>query len=305
MCSGARAATCSCTTTSSAAPSPRTPPTSPTWWSTGTVPTGCPSRPPTASADDPSKPSGQGRQVILTSGTTGVPKGASRSKDKLDLVAATALFERVPFRAFDVHAVPAPMFHSLGNAALLAGATLSHTLVLSRRFDPQPRCSARSPSTASERSPRCRSCSSASSPSPTTRSRARHVQPRGRVLLGLGAARLARHRLDGPLRRQPLQHVRLHRGRRRHHRHARRPASGAGNRRPSAAGVDVRLYDDHDRRVTGRATTGRIFVGSGLRFEGYTGGADQAGRSTGCSRRAISATGTTRGACSSAVATTT
>src|SRR3546814_18709092 len=89
-------------------------------------------------AEDPAKPERQGRQVILTSGTTGAPKGASRSKENLGagLVAATAIFQRVPFRAGDVHAVAAPMFHSLGNAALLAGGSMAHQLALSPRFDP-------------------------------------------------------------------------------------------------------------------------------------------------------------------------
>ncbi|HAS11515.1 MAG TPA: hypothetical protein DCS55_13535, partial [Acidimicrobiaceae bacterium] len=92
-----------------------------------------------ASTTDPPKPERQGRQVILTSGTTGTPKGASRSKESLGagLAAATAIFQRVPFRTEDVHAVPAPMFHSLGNASLLAAATMSHTLVLARRFEPE------------------------------------------------------------------------------------------------------------------------------------------------------------------------
>jgi fatty-acyl-CoA synthase len=34
----------------------------------------------------------------------------------------------------------------------------------------------------------------------------------------------------------------------------------------------VRLYDEDDRQVTQPNVTGRIFVGSGLRFTGYTGG---------------------------------
>ena len=38
------------------------------------------------------------------------------------------------------------------------------------------------------------------------------------------------------------------------------------------AGVDVRLYDDDDREITEPDAVGRIFVGSALRFEGYTGG---------------------------------
>src|SRR5690606_35377467 len=58
-----------------------------------------------ASADTPPKPASMSRQVILTSGTTGAPKGAARSGDTgTDLIAATGIFERVPFRYGDVHA---------------------------------------------------------------------------------------------------------------------------------------------------------------------------------------------------------
>ncbi len=38
-------------------------------------------------------------------------------------------------------------------------------------------------------------------------------------------------------------------------------------------GCHVKLYDEHDRRITRPHQRGRVFVGSGLAFEGYTGGA--------------------------------
>jgi fatty-acyl-CoA synthase len=37
-------------------------------------------------------------------------------------------------------------------------------------------------------------------------------------------------------------------------------------------GCTVRIYDDHDQRITAPNVTGRIFVGSGLKFTGYSGG---------------------------------
>ena len=47
-------------------------------------------------------------------------------------------------------------------------------------------------------------------------------------------------------------------------------APGTVGRPP--VGCTVRLYDERARRVTAPDTVGRVFVGSGLRFSGYTGG---------------------------------
>jgi fatty-acyl-CoA synthase len=47
-------------------------------------------------------------------------------------------------------------------------------------------------------------------------------------------------------------------------------APGTVGRPP--VGCTVRLYDDRGKRVTAPDTIGRVFVGSGLRFSGYTGG---------------------------------
>jgi fatty-acyl-CoA synthase len=37
-------------------------------------------------------------------------------------------------------------------------------------------------------------------------------------------------------------------------------------------GCRVTLYDDHGKKITASDTVGRVFVGSGLKFGGYTGG---------------------------------
>ncbi|HEX3608190.1 MAG TPA: AMP-binding protein, partial [Solirubrobacterales bacterium] len=47
-------------------------------------------------------------------------------------------------------------------------------------------------------------------------------------------------------------------------------APGTVGRPP--VGCTVRLYDEHAKRITAPDTIGRVFVGSGLRFSGYTGG---------------------------------
>ena len=81
-------------------------------------------------------PSEKGRVVILTSGTTGTPKGAARKQpDSLEPVAA--LFSKIPLRAREVTMVAAPMFHSWGFAHFTLGLPLSSTMLLRRKFDPE------------------------------------------------------------------------------------------------------------------------------------------------------------------------
>ncbi|HEY2438244.1 MAG TPA: AMP-binding protein, partial [Solirubrobacteraceae bacterium] len=76
---------------------------------------------------------GQGPKItILTSGTTGSPKGAPRSEPKsLSLIGG--LLSKVPFKAGEVTELCVPMFHALGFAQALVGVGLGSTLVLRRR----------------------------------------------------------------------------------------------------------------------------------------------------------------------------
>jgi acyl-CoA synthetase (AMP-forming)/AMP-acid ligase II len=79
-------------------------------------------------------PPEKGKAVILTSGTTGTPKGASRSQPKsLDPIAA--LLEIIPLRARESTMIAAPLFHSWGYVHWMLGLSLSSTIVLNRRFD--------------------------------------------------------------------------------------------------------------------------------------------------------------------------
>jgi acyl-CoA synthetase (AMP-forming)/AMP-acid ligase II len=81
-------------------------------------------------------PEDSSRFVILTSGTTGAPKGAQRTQpDTLGPLAA--LFSRIPLRAREKTMIAAPMFHSWGFAHFVLGLALSSTYVLRRRFDPE------------------------------------------------------------------------------------------------------------------------------------------------------------------------
>ncbi len=84
----------------------------------------------------PPKPGANPRIVILTSGTTGTPKGAPRSEPK-SLSVVGAILSKVPFRAGEVTILCAPMFHALGFAHMVFGMGLGSELVVHRRFDPE------------------------------------------------------------------------------------------------------------------------------------------------------------------------
>jgi len=86
-------------------------------------------------------PSRKGRVVILTSGTTGSPKGAQRRQPE-SLDPAAALFSMIPLRAREHTMLAAPMFHSWGFAHFTLGMPLSSTLVMRRKFDPEDTLSA-------------------------------------------------------------------------------------------------------------------------------------------------------------------
>jgi acyl-CoA synthetase (AMP-forming)/AMP-acid ligase II len=81
-------------------------------------------------------PAESGRVVILTSGTTGTPKGAAR-KQPDSMGPAAALFSKIPLRARETTVIAAPLFHSWGFAHFTLALPLASTLVLRRRFDPE------------------------------------------------------------------------------------------------------------------------------------------------------------------------
>jgi fatty-acyl-CoA synthase len=73
--------------------------------------------------------------IILTSGTTGTPKGANRSTPPT-LAPIGGILSHVPFKANEVTSLPAPMFHALGFLHGTIAMFLGSTLVLRRKFKP-------------------------------------------------------------------------------------------------------------------------------------------------------------------------
>jgi acyl-CoA synthetase (AMP-forming)/AMP-acid ligase II len=227
-------------------------------------------------AGDPAgvpSPDEPGRVVILTSGTTGTPKGARRSHAGLS--SAAALLSKIPYRARETTMIAAPLFHSWGLANYTLGVPLASTFVLRRRFDPEGtlRAIARHRATAlvvvpvmlqrmlelpdetldryDTSSLRVIAVSGSALPGPL----ATRVMDRfGDVLYNLyGSTEVAWATIATPADL--------------------RAAPGCAGRPP--LGTVVKLFDEHDREVP-RGQTGRIFVASGFPFEGYTGGETKA-----------------------------
>ncbi|MDX6738830.1 AMP-binding protein [Actinocorallia sp. A-T 12471] len=91
-------------------------------------------------ADGPAEPvvaPRTGRIVLLTSGTTGPPKGAAHTFGPTALVTqGLGHLMRVPLRSGDPILVAPPLFHGLGFTYLAVALGLGSPLVLRRRFDP-------------------------------------------------------------------------------------------------------------------------------------------------------------------------
>lgn len=81
---------------------------------------------------------GAGQHVILTSGTTGRPKGAARGGPggSAGIAALLALLAGMPLRRGGRTYLAAPMFHAWGFLHTTLGMILSSTFVTDRRFDP-------------------------------------------------------------------------------------------------------------------------------------------------------------------------
>jgi acyl-CoA synthetase (AMP-forming)/AMP-acid ligase II len=84
----------------------------------------------------PEKPSRDGKIILLTSGTTGTPKGARR-RGGGDIGTLKAILDRIPWKAEQATMIAAPMFHAWGFGQLILSATLACTIVTERRFDPE------------------------------------------------------------------------------------------------------------------------------------------------------------------------
>jgi acyl-CoA synthetase (AMP-forming)/AMP-acid ligase II len=90
-----------------------------------------------SASDEPlPAPDAEARFVILTSGTTGTPKGAQR-KPPQGLNVLMALIDAIPYRARERMMIAAPAFHSWGFLHFVVSLTLANTVRLRRKFDPE------------------------------------------------------------------------------------------------------------------------------------------------------------------------
>ncbi|MDT5281049.1 MAG: hypothetical protein QOJ20_2244 [Mycobacterium sp.] len=80
----------------------------------------------------------KGKVILLTSGTTGSPKGATHSGGADGGPAILkAILDRTPWRAEEPVVVVAPMFHAWGFSQLVFAASMACTVVSRRKFDPE------------------------------------------------------------------------------------------------------------------------------------------------------------------------
>ena len=215
-------------------------------------------------------PSREGRAVILTSGTTGTPKGASRGNPQ-SLDPAVSLLSKIPLKTRQVSHIAAPLFHSWGFAHFTLGLILGSTYVLRRKFDPED-CLATLA--------RYRCDSLVVVPVMMQRIldlpaevRARYDLSNLKVVAASGSA------LPGDLATHWMDEV----GDTLYNLYGStevawasiatpedmRAAPGTAGQPPR--GTVVKLYDENGSEVP-EGLTGRIFVGNEMLFEGYTGG---------------------------------
>ncbi|CAM3611152.1 acyl-CoA synthetase [Smaragdicoccus niigatensis] len=211
--------------------------------------------------------------ILLTSGTSGTPKGAPRSEPK-SLAPFGAVLSKVPFRTEEVTECPAPLFHTLGFAHVMLAAILGSTLVIRRRFDPQQTLDSLSEhgATAMVLVPVMLGRIVDLGPD----ARAGRDLSRLRIVWAAGShlgADLCKRATDalGPVVYNMYGSTEVG------YATIATPADLAAE--PSCVGGVVRsavvkIYDDSGKEVPPGAI-GRIFVGNSLQFEGYTGGGDK------------------------------
>jgi fatty-acyl-CoA synthase len=208
--------------------------------------------------------------IILTSGTTGTPKGANRSTPPT-LAPVGGILSHVPFKAGEVTSLPSPMFHALGYLHGTLGLFLGSTLLLRRKFKPPlvlediekhkatamvvvPVMLSRILDAVEkmDKKPDLSSLKvvfvSGSQLGAELASRA--LKDLGPVIYNMyGSTEIAFATIAGP---KDLE----------------RNAATVG---PVVKGVKVKIFDDNGKELP-QGEVGRIFVGNAFPFEGYTGG---------------------------------
>jgi fatty-acyl-CoA synthase len=215
----------------------------------------------------PERPAGF---IILTSGTTGLPKGAPRTK--VSPLASALIADRIPFPRQGTIVVASPLFHSTGFGAWTVGLSLADHAVLLRRFGAErilraiaehraqmlvavPTMLTRILSLGPEiigkyDTSSLRTVFVAGSPlAPELTNRFQDVF--GEVIYNVyGSTEVAVASVA-----QPAES---------------RRAPGTVGRPPVT--VHVAIYDDDGVKITRPHVTGRVFVRTGIPFEGYTDG---------------------------------
>ena len=209
------------------------------------------------------------RMVILTSGTTGAPRGAARSGASVDDL--VSVLSRIPMKAGEKTVIASPVFHAWGLGHLTLAMLLGSTVVLQKRFDPAAvlqavqdhgasglvvvpvmldKLLAADPASYDLSSLRVVASSGSALPGVLA---TRVLEAMGPVLYNLyGSTEVAYAAVAGPedLAKDP------------------RTAGRAPH------GVTLRVVDE-DGNDCPPGTPGRLFVGSGMAFTGYTDGSDK------------------------------
>ena len=223
-----------------------------------------------SSPKPPPRPASELKVTILTSGTTGTPKGASRPTPK-SLGPIGGLLGRVPFHSGQTMVVAAPVFHSLGFATMMLGIALGDTVVLRRRF---------SPAGALEDVERNRADNLVVVPVMLARMLDHEADTGTRHdLSSLSVVLCGGSQLGAPLAERALERLgpvvyNLYGSTEVAVATVATPedlAAEPGTVGTVLRGSMVKLVDDQGREVP-VGTTGRIFVGNSIQFEGYTGG---------------------------------
>jgi acyl-CoA synthetase (AMP-forming)/AMP-acid ligase II len=219
---------------------------------------------------DLSPPAEDARFTILTSGTTGTPKGAQRSSPS-GLSVIAALFDRIPYRHGETMMIAAPTFHSWGFMHFMVSMALGDKMVLQHRFDPEETLKATAESGARvlamvpvmmqrilelpEKTLRSYDLSALQVTALSGSALPGEMAIRWMDLFGdnlynlYGSTEVAFASIAGP---EDL-----------------RDAPGTAGRPPR--NTIVKIYDEDGMEMP-EGETGRIFVGSDSSFEGYTGG---------------------------------
>ncbi|WP_218150651.1 acyl-CoA synthetase [Actinokineospora terrae] len=211
-----------------------------------------------------------GGMVLLTSGTTGTPKGAPRQVRSP--LAAAQFLDRIPLRTGEATVLAAPLFHATGFSQFIISFALGSRVVLRRRFDPEATLAAIAEHRAT-----------ALVLVPTMLQRVldlgddvlgRYDTSSLRIVFTAGSAlspelgnRATRvfgdvvHNLYGSTEVSVASVATPQDW---------RDAPGTVGKPP--VGCKVALYDAEGNAVTEPEVTGRVFAGSGLAFGGYTDG---------------------------------